>query len=68
MSKKNQSDRLASQHKQSQGVVGIFGDDAKLHDLTVGKISKKILEILASKYPYLSFRSYIIIRSATLSA
>lgn len=56
MSKKNQSDRLASQHKQSQGVVGIFGDDAKLHDLTVGKISKQILEVLASKYPYLSFR------------
>lgn len=56
MSKKNQSDRLASQHKQSQGVVGIFGGDAKLHDLTVGRISKKILEILANKYPYLSFR------------
>lgn len=56
MSKKNQSDRLASQHKQSQGVVGIFGGDAKLHDLTVGKISKKILDSLASKYPYLSFR------------
>lgn len=56
MSKKNQSDRLASQHKQSQGVVGIFGGDAKLHDLTVGRISKKILENLANKYPYLSFR------------
>ena len=31
MSKKNQSNRLANQHKQSQGVVGIFGDDAKSH-------------------------------------
>ena len=41
MSKKNQSERLTNQHKQSQGVVGIFGDDAKSHDLTVSKISKK---------------------------
>lgn len=56
MSKKNQSNRLTSQHKQSQGVVGIFGDDAKLHDLTVGKISKIVMEQLESEYPKLSFR------------
>jgi type II restriction enzyme len=56
MSKKNQSNRLTSQHKQSQGVVGIFGDDAKSHDLTVGKISKIVMEQLKSEYPQLSFR------------
>lgn len=56
MSKKNQSNRLTSQHKQSQGVVGIFGDDAKLHDLTVGKISKIVMEQLEREYPKLSFR------------
>lgn len=56
MSKKNQSNRLTSQHKQSQGVVGIFGDDAKSHDLTVGKISKIVMEQLESEYPKLSFR------------
>lgn len=56
MSKKNQSNRLTSQHKQSQGVVGIFGDDAKSHDLTVGKISKIVMERLESEYPKLSFR------------
>ena len=56
MSKKNQSNRLANQHKQSQGVVGIFGDDAKSHDITVGKISKIVLENLESEYPQLSFR------------
>lgn len=56
MSKKNQSNRLTSQHKQSQGVVGIFGDDAKSHDLTVGKISKIVMGQLESEYPQLSFR------------
>lgn len=56
MSKKNQSNRLTSQHKQSQGVVGIFGDDAKLHDLTVGNISKIVMEQLEREYPKLSFR------------
>lgn len=56
MSKKNQSNRLASQHKQSQGVVGIFGDDAKSHDFTVGKISKIVMQQLESEYPKLSFR------------
>ena len=29
MAKKNQSKRLTSQHKESQGVVGIFGENAK---------------------------------------
>lgn len=56
MSKKNQSNRLTSQHKQSQGVVGIFGDDAKSHDFTVGKISKVVMQQLESEYPKLSFR------------
>ena len=56
MSKKNQSNRLTSQHKQSQGVVGIFGDDAKSHDLTVGNISKIVMGQLESEYPQLSFR------------
>jgi len=56
MSKKNQSNRLTSQHKQSQGVIGIFGDDAKSHEFTVGKISKIVMEQLESEYPKLSFR------------
>lgn len=56
MAKKNQSNRLTNQHKLSQGVVGIFGDDAKLHDLTVGKISKLVIEQLESEYPQLTFR------------
>lgn len=38
MAKKNHSKRLTNQHKESKGVVGIFGYVAKSHDLTVGKI------------------------------
>ena len=56
MAKKNQSKRLTNQHKKSQGVVGIFGDEAKLHDLSVGKISKLVIERLEKVYPQLSFR------------
>lgn len=56
MAKKNQSKRLTNQHKQSQGVVGIFGEEAKLHDLNVGKISKLVIEQLEKEYPQLIFR------------
>jgi len=56
MAKKNQSKRLTSQHKKSHGVVGIFGDKAKYHDLTVGKISHLVVEQLKNDYPNLTFR------------
>lgn len=56
MAKKNQSKRLTTQHKKSQGVVGIFGEIAKLHDIAVGKISSLVIEQLEKEYPRLSFR------------
>lgn len=56
MAKKNQSSRLTKQHKKSQGVVGIFGAGAKLHDLKVGEVSQLLANNLAEKYPTLSFR------------
>lgn len=56
MSKKNQSNRLTEQHKESKGVVGIFGDEAKLHDMTVGEISHLVVKQLEADYPKLSFR------------
>jgi type II restriction enzyme len=56
MSKKNQSKRLTNQHKKSQGVVGIFGDEAKLHDMTVGKISNIVIEQLQKEYPKLTYQ------------
>jgi type II restriction enzyme len=56
MSKKNQSKRLTNQHKNSKGVIGIFGDKAKLHDMTVAEMSNIVIEHLKVEYPQLSFR------------
>ena len=55
MAKKVQSNRLTNQHKESKGVIGIFGDEAKSHDMTVGKISNLVIEQLKIEYPQLSF-------------
>ena len=49
MVKNNQSQRLTNQHKDSQGVVGIFGENAKQHDISVGKISRHVLEYLKKR-------------------
>ena len=56
MAKKNQSKRLTQQHKISRGVEGIFGVEAKLHDMTVGQVSHLVLRQLESEFPTLSFR------------
>jgi type II restriction enzyme len=56
MTKKNQSKRLTNQHKESKGVVGIFGDEAKSHDITVRKISLFVIEQLEKEFPQLSFQ------------
>ncbi len=56
MAKKNQSERLTKQHKESKGVVGIFGEEAKLHDMTVGEISHFVIKQLEKEFPGLSFR------------
>lgn len=56
MAKKNQSKRLTNQHKESQGVAGIFGNKAKSHDITVGEISRHVIEQLEKEYPQLSFQ------------
>jgi type II restriction enzyme len=56
MAKKNQSKRLTNQHKESRGVVGIFGNEAKSHDTTVGKISHLVIEQLKKDFSELTFR------------
>ena len=56
MAKKNQSKRLTNQHKESKGVVGIFGDGAKSHDITVGEISHFVIEQLKKEFSQLSFQ------------
>jgi len=53
---KGQSNRLTKQHKESKGVEGIFGNNAKLHDTSVATISQKTLSKLKVCYPNLSFR------------
>ena len=56
MAKKNQSNRLTDQHKESKGVIGIFGEEAKSHDTQVGIISQLVIEKLRNKYPQLCFQ------------
>lgn len=54
-----QTDRLTNQHKESKGVVGIFGKEAKLHDAKVADIAILVMERLQKDYPKLSFRHRI---------
>lgn len=56
MAKKEPSNRLTEQHKASKGAIGIFGKEAKLHDMTVGRISHLIVKQLEIEFPQLSFR------------
>ncbi|WP_238426796.1 EcoRI family type II restriction endonuclease [Capnocytophaga genosp. AHN8471] len=50
MSKKNQSNRLTTQHTASKGVVAIFGEKAKLHNIAVSQISQLVMEQLQKCY------------------
>ena len=67
MAKKNQSKRLTNQHKESQGAVGIFGDEAKKHDLTVGEISHLVIEQLEKQFPQLLFQYRTSIRKEEIN-
>lgn len=54
--KKNQSERLTNQHKESGGVIGIFGEEAKEHDKEVYEVSLIVKKILEEEFPMLTFR------------
>lgn len=56
VAEKNQSRRLTKQHKESKGVLGIFGEEAKSHDSKVGNVCKKVLGLLENEYPMFKFR------------
>ena len=56
MARKNQSDRLTTQQKDNLGVLGIFGEEAKEHDILTGEVQKKALIELQKQFPNLSFR------------
>lgn len=68
MSINNQSERLTNQHKLSQGGVGIFGPEAKLHDLNVAQISMLVTAELQKQYPQLTFRYRISIKKEEINA
>ncbi len=67
MVQKNQSKRLTYQHKESNGVIGIFGEEAKLHDLAVGTISHQVMQRLEIEFPQLSFRYRIGIKKEEIN-
>lgn len=56
MAKKVQSARLTKQHVKTHGAIGIFGNEAKLHDLEVSTISRIVCKELRSEFPTLEFR------------
>ena len=53
---KGQSRRLERQHELAGGPRGIFGDEAKKHDLSIREVMNGIMEALQAHYPSLSFR------------
>lgn len=54
--KKNQTERLTIQHKESQGVIGIFGQQAQEHDAEVYSNSICVMKILEKEFPMFEFR------------
>ncbi len=51
-----QSQRLTKQHKKSHGVVSIFGNEAKEHEVTIAHISQYVIKQLERDFPQLSFQ------------
>ncbi len=53
---KGQTRRLTKQHIASGGASGIFGEDAQVHDKSVGRASVSVFEKLKQDYPRYQFR------------
>lgn len=56
MKGKLQSDRLTTQQKETDGVIGIFNDDAKNHDYEVYNTSTQTKKRLEAEFTKLKFR------------
>lgn len=56
MKGKLQSDRLTTQQKETDGVIGIFNDEAKNHDYEVYNTSTQTKKRLEAEFPKLKFR------------
>ena len=57
MKGKQQSDRLTTQQKAADGVIGIFDEEAQEHDRKVSDNSKIVVHKLQEEFPTLTFRS-----------
>lgn len=53
---KKQSSRLTKQHKETKGVIGIFGEEAQQHDRDVSVTQKEVMALLQQEFPALKFR------------
>lgn len=53
---KGQSRRLERQHERAGGPLGIFGDEAKRHDLSIRAVMQMVAAEVANRYPDLEFR------------
>ncbi len=53
---KGQTRRLTKQHISTGGASGIFGEDAQVHDKSVGRASVCVFEKLKQEYPKYQFR------------
>lgn len=53
---KKQSNRLTEQHRRTQGVVGIFGEEAQQHDTDVSMNARVVKNWLEEEFPMLNFR------------
>lgn len=51
-----QSNRLTHQQKATEGVIGIFDEEAQAHDKKVSDISKTAIKQLRMEFPKLQFR------------
>jgi type II restriction enzyme len=51
-----QSDRLTTQQKAAEGVIGIFDEEAQKHDRKVSDNSKIAMKKLQKEFPQLTFR------------
>ena len=53
---KGQSRRLEKQHELAGGPSGIFGEEAKKHDLSIRKVMQRLMQELQTQHPDLMFR------------
>ena len=63
-----QSNRLTNQQKEAHGAIGIFGDEAKIHDSLVKRAAISAIKHLQKKYPQLSFRHRAGLSKAEINA